>query len=153
MIALLQMTPAEFDEYMEYALNDFTTDGREGTWPSAEVARAQIEKLLPAGQQSENQHLLSIRIEYSADAVGYIWLTFIDRPTGKEAFILDLLIKESFRRKGFGFKSLQSAETYSRERNVNRISLSVFPRNSAAMNLYRKAHYEPTSIRMSKEFA
>ena len=147
------MTPVEFDEYMEYALNDFTTDGREGTWPSAEIAKAQIEKLLPAGQQSENQHLLSIRIENSADAIGYIWLTFIDRPTGKEAFILDLLIKESFRDRGFGYKSLQSAEAYSREHGVNRISLSVFPRNSAAMNLYRKAQFEPTSIRMSKELA
>jgi len=150
MVELFPMTPAEFEAYREYALDDYTRAGRQGTWPSAKVAQEQFEKLLPEGLKTTNQHLLSIKTGDSSSLVGFIWLTVIHRHTGPEAFILDFVIFPESRRQGYGTEALLRAERYALNLGVESLSLNVFSHNQAAQALYEKMGFRPTNIRMSK---
>ena len=149
MINLHPMTDSEFRLYENHAVNDYTRDGQLGTWPSAEVALDQFNKLLPEGLQTQNQHLLSIKDRNLH--FGFLWLTIIHRSDGPEGFILDFLIFLEFRRQGNGLNAILAAERYFNSLGINSISLNVFPHNEAAKRLYEKAGYVPTNIRMKKE--
>ena len=153
MIDLLPMTPFEFDAYKNYALEDYNRDSKQGTWPSAEVAQEQFNKLLPEGLATPNQHLLSITLEDRSLLLGFLWLTVIQRQTGPEAFILDFVIFPEFRRRGYGTGALLATDRYAESLEVNSISLNVFSHNEAAHNLYVKSGYSPTNIRMTKKIA
>jgi ribosomal protein S18 acetylase RimI-like enzyme len=148
MIKLHPMTEAEFELYEHHAINDFTRDGKPGTWPSASVAREQFDKLLPERLKTQNQHLLSIKDRNLH--FGFLWLTVVHRPEGLEGFILDFLIFPEFRLQGHGLKAMLAAESYFQNLGVNAISLNVFPYNDAAKALYTKIGYLPTNIRMRK---
>jgi ribosomal protein S18 acetylase RimI-like enzyme len=149
-INLSKPNAEEFRAIREYALNDYTHDGKVGTWPAAEIAQQEFDRLLPNGLDTENQHLLSVRIEGDAH-VGFLFLTIIQRMTGPEAFILDLVIFQNFRRKGYGEEALLQLEQYVSELGLKTISLSVFHHNEAAQALYRKIDYSPVFTRMTKK--
>ncbi len=149
MINLHPMTDAEFKRYKDHAVNDYTQDGKLGTWPSASIALDQFNKLLPEGLKTQNQHLLSIKDRNLH--FGFLWLTIIQRLDGPEGFILDFLIFPEFRCQGHGLTAIFAAEQYFHNLGINSISLNVFPHNEAAKGLYTKAGYLPTNIRMKKE--
>jgi RimJ/RimL family protein N-acetyltransferase len=152
-VDLLPMTAAEFDAYKNYALDDYTRDGKQGTWPSAEIAQEQFNKLLPEGLKTPNQHLLSIKLKDNFILLGFLWLTVIQRQAGPEAFILDFVIFPEFRRQGYGTDALLSTDRYAASVGVKFISLNVFSHNEAAHNLYLRAGFIPTNIRMTKKIA
>ena len=148
-ITLGRATPEEFPAIRQHALDDYTRDGRVGAWATAEIARQEFERLLPHGLDTENHHLLAIRSE--GRQIGYLWLTSLQRPTGAEAFLLDLVIFPPFRRKGYGQTALLQLEAYVSSLGLKTISLSVLPHNAAAQALYQKASYFPVFTRMTKK--
>jgi ribosomal protein S18 acetylase RimI-like enzyme len=150
MITLGRPNTEEFRRIREAALDDYTRDGKIGTWPSAEIARQEFDRWLPKGLDTENQHLLAIRIENGVH-VGTLFLTVVQRASGSEAFILNLEIFPEFRRKGYGEQSLLQLENYVSCLGLDTISLSVFEDNEAARSLYEKAHYSPIFTRMTKK--
>lgn len=144
MVNLSQMSGREFERFREYSLIHFAE-----SWPSADIARQEFEKLLPQGLDTPNQHLLSI-VEHET-VVGFLWITAIERNTGREAFVLDLAVFPEYRRQGYAQKALPALEKYTAALGLGTISLSVFDHNTAAKALYKKAGFAPTFIRMTKK--
>ena len=76
--------------------------------------------------------------------VGYIILTvgFSFEFRGHDAFIDELYIAPSHRRRGFGRQAMAFVEQEARGMGVNAIHLEVDPGNDPALELYRRAGYK-----------
>jgi ribosomal protein S18 acetylase RimI-like enzyme len=75
--------------------------------------------------------------------VGYIILTigFSFEFRGHDAFIDELYIVPSHRRRGFGRQAMSFVEQEARKLGVNAIHLEVDPGNDSALELYRRTGY------------
>lgn len=75
---------------------------------------------------------------YNLEEIGYIILTFVYsfEFKGKIAFLDELFIKESFRGKGFGSKSIQFIKEQAQLLNVKMLYLEVEEHNETALKLY-----------------
>ena len=75
--------------------------------------------------------------------VGYIILTigFSFEFRGHDAFIDELYIVPSHRRRGFGSQAMVFVEQRAREMGVNAVHLEVDRGNDPALELYRRAGY------------
>lgn len=78
-----------------------------------------------------------------AALVGYIILTigFSFEFRGHDAFIDELYIVPTHRRRGFGRQAMNFVEQEAREMGVNAIHLEVDPGNDSALELYRRTGY------------
>jgi ribosomal protein S18 acetylase RimI-like enzyme len=76
--------------------------------------------------------------------VGYIILTigFSFEFRGHDAFIDELYIVPSHRRRGFGRQAMAFVEQRACEMGVNAVHLEVDPRNDRALELYRRSGYQ-----------
>jgi ribosomal protein S18 acetylase RimI-like enzyme len=76
--------------------------------------------------------------------VGYIVLTigFSFEFHGHDAFIDELYVEATYRRRGYGRQAVEFLEKKARELNVNAIHLEVDQGNDPAFNLYRRTGYE-----------
>ncbi|HRZ85253.1 MAG TPA: GNAT family N-acetyltransferase [Candidatus Paceibacterota bacterium] len=95
-------------------------------------------------------------IEENKEAIGYIFvLLFIpgmekykkDSP----AYISDLYVKKSFRKKGFAIKLIKESEKWAKSKNKKEIILDVETFNNKALNLYKKIKFKPISFKLKKE--
>jgi len=84
--------------------------------------------------------------------LGYLWIgEGSNMMTGlKHGYIYDIFVKEEFRRRGFGRKLLEKAESYCREKRYSRILLMVSVSNETAIRLYSKMGFEPEQTYMGK---
>jgi ribosomal protein S18 acetylase RimI-like enzyme len=149
MITLNRPSPQEFGVIREHALGDYTCGNKVGTWPSAEIAQKEFDRLFPEGLAKDDHHLFSIK--HGDSQVGFLLLAVIQRATGPEAFVLDLVIFQAFRRKGYAEEALRQVERYAAGLGLDTISLSVFDHNKAAQALYQKLEYVPVFTRMTKK--
>ncbi len=75
---------------------------------------------------------------YSQDKlVGYLML----RAMGDYGNLARIAVNKSERGKGYGFKLMDRAEVYFRDRNVKKIELYVETKNDVAISLYKKSGY------------
>lgn len=86
----------------------------------------------------------------SNEKVGYLWFKENKNLEGKEAFIYDFLIFESYQGQGYGRQSLEELDKVAKEIGINKISLHVFAHNERALKLYEKMGFFATDINMSK---
>lgn len=77
------------------------------------------------------------------DLIGYIVLTFgySLEFRGRDAFIDELYIRESYRRQGIGTNALQFVEDVCPSLGVEALHLEVDRKNTAAQSLYRKVGF------------
>jgi diamine N-acetyltransferase len=75
--------------------------------------------------------------------VGYIVLTFgySLEYLGRDAFIDEFYVRESYRGKGWGKRALAFVEDQARALNVRSIHLEVVRQNTGAKEVYRKSGY------------
>ncbi|WP_426252179.1 GNAT family N-acetyltransferase [Paenibacillus pabuli] len=83
--------------------------------------------------------------------VGFIWFNITEKRRGKEAFLLDIVVEEVHRGKGYGTQTMEALEQKAVSLGVDRIGLHVFGHNVRASSLYRKMGYEVTDLTMYKE--
>ncbi len=140
MITLTKATEAEFDRYRAFAESDEGPD---------RTTRQEIDHMLPAGLNTKNHHLLSLRSVVGQ--VGFLCMTVIDRKSEVEAFVLDLVVFPEFHRRGYAGEAIRELEEYVAELGLNRISLTVFQHNESARGLYEKSGYAPVFTRMTKQ--
>lgn len=97
------------------------------------------EKNLNEFIQSNNLGRLWL-INIKNEVVGYIILTFgySFEYNGRDSFIDELFIKEKFRGKGIGGKTMEFIEQKAIELNINAIHLEVEMLNENAERLYKK---------------
>ena len=76
-------------------------------------------------------------------AVGYIVLTFgySLEYLGRDAFIDEFYLRESYRGRGWGRRTLEFVEEAGRDAEVRTIHLEVVRANSRAKEVYRRAGY------------
>ena len=85
-------------------------------------------------------------VEDNKQAVGYIAVsfTFSLEYFGDAAFVEDLYIVESHRRRGLGTRALAAAEQECRRRGVLALHLEVGKDNVAGAQLYKQTGFEAT---------
>lgn len=78
-------------------------------------------------------------LNFNNEIVGYIILTFgySFEYNGRDAFIDELFIKQEFRNKGIGSKTMEFIEQKGKELNINAIHLEVEMLNENAEKLYK----------------
>ena len=92
--------------------------------------------------------------ENDGTVVGFILLQAKVRPDfdfmipGKYCYIMDVIVTESSRGKGFGTMLMNSAKNWAKEQNCNLINLDVLVNNSAAIRLYNKLGFIPKAQEM-----
>jgi diamine N-acetyltransferase len=84
-------------------------------------------------------------IQQDSNTVGYVILTFgfIVEFHGRHAVIDEFYIREPYRRKGIGKRTLQFIEEFCRSLEIHVLRLEVEKANSVAQELYRRASFEP----------
>lgn len=86
--------------------------------------------------------------------VGFILIQAKQRPNfefivpDKHCFIMDLIITEKSRGKGFGTALMNSAKVWAKEQNCSIICLDVLVNNSGAIKLYEKLGFIPKAQEM-----
>ncbi|MEE3805856.1 GNAT family N-acetyltransferase [Lysinibacillus fusiformis] len=152
MISLKPMNQEEFKQYISYAIEDYAKDKiASGNWSEDEainLSRESFERLLPNGEKTENNHLLSIF--HDNILVGMIWISQKAPKNPNEGFIYDFVIFEQYQGQGYGKKAMKEAEIIAKELGMNKIGLNVFGHNKIARGLYEKMGYKITNITMAK---
>jgi ribosomal protein S18 acetylase RimI-like enzyme len=144
MIQLLPMTEADFGMYREHAIGDHSEGSKVGSWRTAEEALQRFEAAFPSGIDTSGIRFLAI---WSDRRVGFLIAQSIDRGGTRECFILDIFIDPTARRAGHARRALDQLRKLTTAEGFDRIGLSVFPENKAAIALYGAAGYSIGFIR------
>ena len=92
--------------------------------------------------------------ESDGTVVGFILLQAKERPDfdfmlpGKYCYIMDIIITENQRKKGFGTALMNSAKDWAKEQNCSFINLDVLTKNTNAISLYEKLGFIPKAQEM-----
>ena len=87
-------------------------------------------------------------------AVGFILLQAKTRPDfdfmlpGKYCYIMDIIVTEKHRGKGFGTALMNAAKDWAKEQKCNFINLDVLVNNPGAIKLYEKLGFIPKAQEM-----
>jgi RimJ/RimL family protein N-acetyltransferase len=154
-ISLVELDDAPFREYRDHLVRDYAADKvRAGAWSESEAqirAAKDVDGLLPEGPATQGHFLYSVR-EDAADAeVGTVWFALRDSGVGRYVWIYDIIINESFRRRGYASRTLELVEARAKELGAKSVELHVFGHNQGAQALYEKVGYSVTSITMTKQ--
>lgn len=86
--------------------------------------------------------------------VGFILLQAKERPDfdvmlpGKYCYIMDVIVTESHRNKGFGTALMNSAKDWAKEQDCIFVNLDVLSNNTGAITLYKKLGFIPKAQEM-----
>ena len=154
-ISLVDLDDAPYREYRDHLVRDYAADKvRAGAWSESEAqirAAKDVDGLLPEGPATQGHFLYSVR-EDAADAeVGTVWFALRDSGVGRYVWIYDIIINESFRRRGYASRTLELVEARAKELGAKSVELHVFGHNQGAQALYDKVGYSVTSITMAKQ--
>jgi ribosomal protein S18 acetylase RimI-like enzyme len=67
------------------------------------------------------------------------------------AFVSDLVVRTTYRRRGIGSQLLSAAEYYARARGARSLRIGVLGRNAAARRLYGAAGFEEYEVELAKQ--
>jgi RimJ/RimL family protein N-acetyltransferase len=154
-ISLVELDDAPYRAYRDHLVRDYAADKvRAGAWSESEAqirAAKDVDGLLPEGPATQGHFLYSVR-EDAADAeVGTVWFALRDSGIGRCVWIYDIIINESFRRRGYASRTLELVEARAKELGAKSVELHVFGHNQGAQALYEKVGYSVTSITMAKQ--
>lgn len=74
--------------------------------------------------------------------VGMLTLAWYDAPSGRKAWIEDVVVDDAARGSGAGAALVRAAVAHAAERGIDRVWLTSSPRREAARALYRKLGFE-----------
>lgn len=92
--------------------------------------------------------------EKDCTVIGFILLQAKERPDfdfmlpGKYCYIMDVIVTEAHRNKGFGTVLMNSAKDWAKEQNCSFINLDVLVNNPGAIKLYEKFGFIPKAQEM-----
>lgn len=151
---LRSMTQPEFENFLVRNVREYAADKvRAGTYAeegAEQRARAEFDRLLPAGLASPGQ-LLYTAVDEGV-AVGILWLALPaeGRPQG---WVYEIRVDEAHRGKGYGRAIMLAAQRELAARGIYELGLHVFGHNPVAIKLYESLGYSVTGQTMAKTFA
>ena len=153
MRALREITETEYAAWLDQAVRAYAQDKvTSGAWAengAHERSRVEHEALLPQGRQTTGHHLYSILAE-SGEVVGTIWFAAETRGDSRVAYIYNIFIDPSRRRKGNATRAIAALEHQIKPLGLTGIALHVFAHNLAAKSLYEKLGFKPMNFNLYK---
>lgn len=148
MISFRKMTQSEFKIFAQWSIKDYAKElvksGNQSLEKSLIESETEFNEMLPNGLNSKDNYLYVIQNEELSD-VGMIWYQkHLHKP--EIAFIGEFIIKEEFRKHGYGKDALKKVAEDAKEKNYNKMGLSVFKFNKIAYSLYLKCGFEVVEI-------
>lgn len=140
-VELRAMTEEEFDRFFEHLVENYAATlvaAGASSEVAAERSAEQTVQLLPAGRESPGMRFFHGWV--GDTVVGVLWLYVSETM----AFVYDVEVRESQRRKGYGAALMNAAALWSRDHGHPAIGLNVFAHNPGAKALYDKLGYEVT---------
>ncbi|WP_051697599.1 GNAT family N-acetyltransferase [Prevotella sp. 10(H)] len=143
--------PNSFSSRQETAHNIEITEIGEFSKQAFEAVRKLTATLIPDAEtfftesyfkeilQSDNSHLFLILV--NKDIAGMLTLGIYNSPTGKKAWIEDVVVDESFQGKGLGRSIVQYAVKFAEEAGVDTLMLTSRPSRVAANKLYQSLDF------------
>jgi ribosomal protein S18 acetylase RimI-like enzyme len=151
-IKFRKMSGDQFRTYRKVRLEDYAQDiARNYKRPIEEVrveVKKQIKQILNHGLSTRGHFLYNVLERKTGEAVGLVWFQ-VDEAK-KSAFLYDLLIRETFRGKGYGRKTLELLATKLRRMGIAQLGLHVFAHNRIAIKLYKTQGFYTASLNMQK---
>ncbi|MCD2187225.1 GNAT family N-acetyltransferase [Actinomycetospora soli] len=149
-IALLTMTPDEFEHFRERQEREYVESLRRSR--SAEAAerkaRDDLARLLPDGADTPGHRLLTAWTRERT--VGQVWLG-PSEDADDMLWLYEIRIDEDLRGQGYGRAVMAAVERVAHGDGAQRLGLNVFGGNRAAIALYTSAGYEVTAQQMAKQ--
>jgi len=147
------MRAEEFSNYKSYFVVDYAHEIMSNYGYSAEkshaIAAKELVEDLPQTIDTPDNVLLCIE-ETGVDTIGYLWYKLLDE--GESVFILDFMLFEDYRGKGYGKATLIALEENLSQSGVEQIKLRVAFDNHRAKGLYERLGFSVTGYNMIKIF-
>ena len=148
------MRPATYPTYLEAAVTGYAEENvAAGRWPElGALARSREDflSLLPGGLATPDNFLFEIAENETCPTIGFVWCALETKHGSCTAYIYDLEIAASHRRRGHARRALQLLESTAIAAGASSIGLNVFANNAGAQSLYRQLGYAPTNLNMRK---
>ena len=98
------------------------------------------DKYLEQMLQNDNTHLFAA--EHEGTIVGMLTLVIVDIPTGRKAWIEDVVVDSAFRGRKIGEALVEKAKVEASALGVKKLYLTSNPSRKAAHALYKKCGFE-----------
>jgi ribosomal protein S18 acetylase RimI-like enzyme len=144
------MKAEEFAQYRDYFIHDYANEIVANFGHTLEKSRATALKELQedlSQEVSTPSHYL-LCIEEGNNLLGYLWYQQLEE--GETIFILDFIVFEVFRSKGYGTAALTALEENLAKSGAKQIKLRVAYKNKRALALYEKLGFGITGYNMAK---
>jgi ribosomal protein S18 acetylase RimI-like enzyme len=149
-VVLRPMGESEYEAWHEPAVDNYAQSFVDSAILTPEKARERSRKdfadLLPDGLATPKHHLWTA---WDGDeAVGILWVFVNDDTGNSQAFIYDIEVGETQRRRGYGRAIIEALVEWSRLKQLESIRLNVFGHNAGAIALYEQLGFEVMSQQM-----
>jgi ribosomal protein S18 acetylase RimI-like enzyme len=118
------------------------------------IAEAYLNRMLARCRKWEGHVFVA---EVAGQVVGFtcVWARVKpdepDHDPSEYAFISDLVVDSTSRRRGIGRQLLSAAEGYARARGARSLRIGALTRNAAARSLYASAGFEEYEVELAKQ--
>lgn len=150
-VHLAELNELELKSFLEISKEDYAVTMSENQGLDINTAREKAERLtcefILSGINKDRNFLLGIVDQTSDIIVGGMMYQLNEN---NKAFLLEILIFEKFRRKGYAMSAFKKLETRLRLQGVTRLEFNVFESNKGAYSLYKKLGYQVTNFYMAK---
>ena len=116
---------------------------------ATEIAKGDFERSMPDGLKTEGSFFYTL-YDDDSENLGMLWWGLRGAEDNRLAWLLEIWLPESARRKGVGKQAMKLFEIDAREKGAKRMGLHVFGDNTSAITLYEKSGFETTDLVMHK---
>lgn len=148
---LFTLTQPEYDFWSERSVREYKNEQIRCGLTEAEAeekSKADFNRYLPTGLTSPDQYIFAMK--ENNETIGYVWFCEKGPADNRKAYLLDIVIEEQYRGKGYGKKAMLLLEEKVKYLGLKHIGLHVFGHNHRAYELYKKLGYVETNIVMEK---
>jgi GNAT superfamily N-acetyltransferase len=118
------------------------------------IVEAYLNRMWARCRQWEGQVFVA---EVAGQVVGFVCVWARVKPdepddnSSEHAFVSDLIVGSTHRRRGIGSQLLSAAECYARACGARSLRIGVLARNGAARRLYTSAGFEEYQVELAKQ--
>jgi ribosomal protein S18 acetylase RimI-like enzyme len=149
---LFELTESEYEFWKERSIREYKLENIRANGltevEADEKANADFNRYLPIGLGSPDQYIYSLK--ENQELLGFLWFCERGAVDNRKAYILDIIVEENQRGKGYGKKAMLLLEEKVKTLGLKHIGLHVFGHNHRAHEMYEKLGYVATNIVMEK---